>query len=193
MPARLRLIHKGEVVEETTGTNLTFQAKQPGPYRLEAWLTVDGEDRPWIYSNPVYLRNPGPGDLRPPPAADWDKVDARKNISYREGPEEDSAKHKLDVYSPSGKTNSPVLFFIHGGAWKSGDRGLYPMLGIVSRGRASSRSCRVWLAPKVRTRPKSKTWRRHSPGRFATWENSTATQTASTWPATQRAVTSRRC
>jgi len=150
VPARLRLIHKGEVVEETTGTNLTFQAKQPGPYRLEAWLTVDGEDRPWIYSNPVYLRNPGPGDLRPPPAADWDKVDARKNISYREGPEEDSAKHKLDVYSPSGKSNSPVLFFIHGGAWKSGDRGLYPMLG-----NRFARAGFVTVVPSYRLAPKN--------------------------------------
>jgi hypothetical protein len=40
VPAKLRLIHKGTVIQEITGTNLTFQAKEPGPYRLEAWLTV---------------------------------------------------------------------------------------------------------------------------------------------------------
>src|SRR5437867_661474 len=57
--AKLRLIHKGEIVRETTGTNLIFEAKEPGAYRVEAWLSVDGEERPWIYSNPVYLKAPG--------------------------------------------------------------------------------------------------------------------------------------
>jgi hypothetical protein len=30
--------------------------KEPGAYRLEAWLTLDGEQRPWIYSNPIYVK-----------------------------------------------------------------------------------------------------------------------------------------
>ena len=24
--------------------------------RVEGWLKLDGEDRPWIYSNPIYVR-----------------------------------------------------------------------------------------------------------------------------------------
>ena len=24
--------------------------------RLEGWLKVDGEDRPWIYSNPIWVQ-----------------------------------------------------------------------------------------------------------------------------------------
>ena len=59
-PARLKLIHHGKVVQERFGTNLTFVAKEPGAYRLEAWLTVDGEERPWIYSNAVHLKSPSP-------------------------------------------------------------------------------------------------------------------------------------
>ena len=66
LPAKLRLIHKGAVISETVGTNLNFEVKQAGPYRVEAWLTVDGEDRPWIYSNPVYLVTPDLGDLSLP-------------------------------------------------------------------------------------------------------------------------------
>jgi hypothetical protein len=31
-------------------------ADKPGVYRIEAWVEVGGEVRPWIYSNPVYLR-----------------------------------------------------------------------------------------------------------------------------------------
>src|SRR2546426_9682911 len=57
------------------------------------------------------------------------QVEARKDISYSDGAEEDAAKHKLDVYIPKGKLNAPVLFFIHGGAWRTGDRSYYPPLG----------------------------------------------------------------
>ena len=28
----------------------------PGVYRVEGWLTIDTEERVWIYSNPIYLR-----------------------------------------------------------------------------------------------------------------------------------------
>jgi len=28
----------------------------PGVYRVEGWLTLDGEERGWIYANPIYVR-----------------------------------------------------------------------------------------------------------------------------------------
>jgi acetyl esterase/lipase len=129
LSAKLRLIYKGTVISETVGTNLNFEVKQTGPYRLEAWLTVDGEDRPWIYSNPVYLVTPDFGDLSLPSMQVSPEVEVSKDIAYCEGSEEDAAKHKLDIYVPKGKTNAPVLFFVHGGAWKSGDRSNYVPLG----------------------------------------------------------------
>src|SRR6185436_12655060 len=64
--AKLKLIHNGKVVEEATGTNLMVAAKGPGAYRLEAWLTVDGEERPWIYSNPVYVEEMGLDSIKLP-------------------------------------------------------------------------------------------------------------------------------
>ena len=30
--------------------------KGQGVYRVEGWLTVDTEERPWIYANPIYVR-----------------------------------------------------------------------------------------------------------------------------------------
>ncbi len=39
----------------------------------------------------------------------------QKGISY--GP------NRLDVYSPTGKTNRPIMIFVHGGAWALGNRG----------------------------------------------------------------------
>ena len=38
-------------------------------------------------------------------------------------------KHKLDLYLPKGKKNFPVLVFLHGGSWRSGDRSVYPLFG----------------------------------------------------------------
>jgi acetyl esterase/lipase len=129
LPAKLRVIHRGAVVHETNSARLNFKAGQPGPYRLEAWLDVAGEPRPWIYSNPVYLEQPSlaalleanlpPGNLAP-------NVTALRDLTYTEGPEEDANKHRLDLYVPKDRRPAPVFLFIHGGAWKSGDRALYP-------------------------------------------------------------------
>ncbi len=149
LEAKLRLIHNGTMIQETLGTNLTFEAKEAGPYRLEAWLSVDGEDRPWVYSNPVYLKSAGLGDAPMPSMAVPPEIEVRKGITYTEGSEEDASKHKLDVYIPKGKNNSPVFFFIHGGAWKSGDRSLYPPLG--SR---YSRAGFITVVPSYRLAPK---------------------------------------
>ncbi len=149
LAAKLRLIHKGTVIHETTGTNLIFEAKEPGPYRVEAWLKVGEEERPWIYSNPVYLNAPDLADLRLPSMAVSPEVVTRKDMTYREGTEADTAKHKLDIYIPKGKTNAPVFFFIHGGAWKSGDRALYPALG-----NRYAREGYVTVVPSYRLAPK---------------------------------------
>ncbi len=63
-----------------------------------------------------------------------DLVDASFNIAYAESPAEGGGKHQLDVYQPKNKTNTPVLLFIHGGAWKQGDKELYMELGNTYAG-----------------------------------------------------------
>ena len=127
--AHARIIHGGKVVYETTGTQLEFKPEIEGAYRLEAWLTVDGERRPWIYANPIYLYKPSPDELRLPSTALDANVKAVRDIAYTDGAPEDAAKHKLDLYLPANQTNFPVLFFVHGGSWRSGDRSQYPALG----------------------------------------------------------------
>ncbi|MBI3851727.1 MAG: alpha/beta hydrolase fold domain-containing protein [Verrucomicrobia bacterium] len=129
LAAKLKLIYNGKVVEETTGTNLNFSAKDAGAYRLEAWLTVDGEERPWIYSNPVYIKTPSAQAIRLPSTAISSNVEVKKDIVYIEGKPEDEGKHKLDLYLPKDKKSPPVFFFIHGGAWRFGDRAQYPAVG----------------------------------------------------------------
>jgi hypothetical protein len=56
LTCRIRLLKHGEVIAEKTGTRMEHEIQSPGAYRVEGWITLDGEDRPWIYSNPIYLR-----------------------------------------------------------------------------------------------------------------------------------------
>lgn len=42
-----------------------------------------------------------------------------KDISYSEPPVE---RNVLDVYAPDGAKNAPVVFWIHGGGWQTGDK-----------------------------------------------------------------------
>jgi arylformamidase len=46
-----------------------------------------------------------------------------KELSYWTGPDADRRKHRLDFYVPTGR-DWPVLVFVHGGGWKSGDKAL---------------------------------------------------------------------
>ena len=58
--SRVRLFKDGTVVKEKEGTSKEeFFADQRGVYRVEAYLTQLGDsfrDRPWIISNPIYIR-----------------------------------------------------------------------------------------------------------------------------------------
>jgi hypothetical protein len=57
LPAYLRLLRHGEEVATSEGkAEFEYAVKEPGAYRLEAWLKLDGEWRPWIFANPVYVR-----------------------------------------------------------------------------------------------------------------------------------------
>jgi hypothetical protein len=57
LPATVRLIRNGkEVAKAEEKSKFEFTPTEPGVYRLEAWLTLDGEPRPWLFSNPIYVR-----------------------------------------------------------------------------------------------------------------------------------------
>jgi hypothetical protein len=53
---RARLLREGKVIAEVTDLALGYAVEKSGVYRVEGWLTLDGEDRPWVYSNPIYVR-----------------------------------------------------------------------------------------------------------------------------------------
>jgi len=56
-PARVQIVCGGAPVAEADGvTSLEHRAREPGVYRVEVYLTVDGRERTWVLSNPIYLR-----------------------------------------------------------------------------------------------------------------------------------------
>jgi hypothetical protein len=52
----LKLFRNGEEIKRVEGRNIDLKLKEAGVYRVEGWLEADGEMRPWIYSNPIYVR-----------------------------------------------------------------------------------------------------------------------------------------
>jgi len=57
------------------------------------------------------------------------EVEKVKNLSYNPAKSADPVRHKLDLYLPKGAKDFPVMMFVHGGAWKSGNKELYGALG----------------------------------------------------------------
>jgi hypothetical protein len=52
----IRLLKDGRPVQIVAeGQVLTYPARQPGTYRIEAYRRFRGRRRAWIFSNPVYL------------------------------------------------------------------------------------------------------------------------------------------
>jgi len=49
------------------------------------------------------------------------KVEVHKDLPYVAGPDV-SSRQRLDVYCPVGRTDAPVLMYVHGGGWQVGSK-----------------------------------------------------------------------
>ncbi len=56
--AHFKVIRNGDIVHEADSRAIDVPIDQPGVYRVEAWLTLAAEPRPWILTNPIYVRAP---------------------------------------------------------------------------------------------------------------------------------------
>ena len=56
LEGHFKLVRNGEVILEREGPSIDVPVKQPGVYRVEVWISLAGEARPWILSNPIYVR-----------------------------------------------------------------------------------------------------------------------------------------
>src|SRR5262245_34328617 len=87
------------------------------------------------------------------PAEKTFEVETVADIDYYKGADADKIKHKLDLYLPKGHKDFPVLFFVHGGAWRSGDKnffGVYSSLGkFYARHGIGTVVTNYRLSPKV--------------------------------------------
>lgn len=55
--AEIRLLKDGEVIQKAMQQQaLTFIAREPGVYRVEAYRNYLGQRRGWVFSNPIYVR-----------------------------------------------------------------------------------------------------------------------------------------
>ena len=67
---RIRLINNGKLAAERSADRMEYEVQGPGVYRVEGWLEPGGEERGWIYSNPIYVRrSTADQGLRSAPAA----------------------------------------------------------------------------------------------------------------------------
>lgn len=55
MPCEIRLLRNGERIATAEAGELSHVVEEPGVYRVECWVKIAGEARPWIYSNPIYV------------------------------------------------------------------------------------------------------------------------------------------
>ena len=53
---KIHIIHDSRLFAETIDKDITCKILQRGIYRAEVYLKVRGKYRPWIFSNPVYVR-----------------------------------------------------------------------------------------------------------------------------------------
>ncbi len=54
--ALVRIIRNGLLLAEATGQEIILPIRERGVYRVEAYLKKFGKYRPWIFSNPVFVR-----------------------------------------------------------------------------------------------------------------------------------------
>jgi acetyl esterase/lipase len=79
------------------------------------------------------------------------EVEVVKDIAYYEGKDADPVRHKLDLYLPKGQKNFPVMMFVHGGTWKSGNKNLYEPLGkLYAKNGVGVVIINYRLSPKVK-------------------------------------------
>lgn len=67
-----------------------------------------------------------------PSLPDKHSVKAVRDLSYNGAPDAHKTKHKLDLYLPKDTKDFPILFFVHGGGWRHGDKdflGIYSAIG----------------------------------------------------------------
>lgn len=82
------------------------------------------------------------------------EVETLRNLTYFEGDGSDKVRHKLDLFVPKGTKDFPVVMFVHGGAWRHGDKdflGIYTKFGqSCAKQGIGAVVCNYRLSPAVK-------------------------------------------
>lgn len=79
------------------------------------------------------------------------EVKKETDIAYYTGKDADPVRHRLDIYQPIGRTNAPVLMYVHGGAWQFGSKTFRGNIGRTFAKRGIVTICINYrLSPKVK-------------------------------------------
>ncbi|MEE8348212.1 MAG: alpha/beta hydrolase, partial [Acidobacteriota bacterium] len=54
-----------------------------------------------------------------------------QDVPYFSGPDADPRFHTLDLYLPEGESRLPLVLFVHGGAWRGGDKSQQGLVNFV--------------------------------------------------------------
>ncbi len=85
------------------------------------------------------------------PAAKPATFERHKDIAYRTDAAADKERHQLDVFCPKGVKDFPVVLFVHGGAWKWGDKNMYAGIGeVFAEAGIGMVICNYRLSPAVK-------------------------------------------
>lgn len=57
------------------------------------------------------------------------RVAVETDVTYHRGADFNPRRHALDVYQPAGLNDAPVLIFVHGGGWSTGNKGIFSYIG----------------------------------------------------------------
>ncbi len=66
-----------------------------------------------------------------------------RDVAYQPGP-----RHGLDVWRPEGAHGLPVVVFLYGGSWRTGDKAMYPFVAATLARRGA-----VVMVPDYRLYP----------------------------------------
>jgi acetyl esterase/lipase len=84
-----------------------------------------------VLQNARGIASDKPDESTPAAAKTFEVKDVR-DVAYYDRPDADKVKHKLDLFLPKDQKDFPVVLFVHGGAWRHGDKnyfGVYSALG----------------------------------------------------------------
>ena len=107
------------MVNSGAGTTTILQAEDlMGPHVVRFLKNV--RDGSFVRSVRAVWPKGGPAAVaeQPPPT-----FQSLTDVPYLEGPAADPKLNSLNLYLPEGQTNMPILFEVHGGGWRVGDKG----------------------------------------------------------------------